>query len=153
MAYSGKFKPKNYKKYKGDPTRIYYRSLWERRFMVYCDNNPSIIEWGSEEIIIPYRSPVDKKIHRYFPDFYIKYVNRKGQAVREIIEVKPKSQCSPPPVPKRQTKKFKEKVLTYIINQAKFKAGEFCKDRKMGFRILTEDHLVPKKKNEETNCV
>ncbi len=147
MAYSGKFKPKNYKKYKGDPTRIYYRSLWERRFMVYCDNNPSIIEWGSEEIIIPYRSPVDKKIHRYFPDFYIKYVNRKGQAVREIIEVKPKSQCSPPPVPKRQTKKFKEKVLTYIINQAKFKAaGEFCKDRKMGFRILTEDHLVPKKK-------
>ena len=132
MAYSGKFKPKNYKKYKGDPTRIYYRSLWERRFMVYCDNNPSIIEWGSEEIIIPYRSPVDKKIHRYFPDFYIKYVNRKGQAVREIIEVKPKSQCSPPPVPKRQTKKFKEKVLTYIINQAKFKAaGEFCKDRKM----------------------
>ncbi len=147
MAYSGKFKPKNYKKYKGDPTRIYYRSLWERRFMVYCDNNPSIIEWGSEEVIIPYRSPVDKKIHRYFPDFYIKYVNRKGQAVREIIEVKPKSQCSPPPVPKRQTKKFKEKVLTYIINQAKFKAaGEFCKDRKMGFRILTEDHLVPKKK-------
>ena len=147
MAYSGKFKPKNYKKYKGDPTRIYYRSLWERRFMLYCDNNPSIIEWGSEEIIIPYRSPVDKKIHRYFPDFYIKYVNRKGQAVREIIEVKPKSQCSPPPVPKRQTKKFKEKVLTYIINQAKFKAaGEFCKDRKMGFRILTEDHLVPKKK-------
>ena len=147
MAYSGKFKPKNYKKYKGDPTRIYYRSLWERRFMVYCDNNPSIIEWGSEEIIIPYRSPVDKKIHRYFPDFYIKYVNRKGQAVREIIKDKPKSQCSPPPVPKRQTKKFKEKVLTYIINQAKFKAaGEFCKDRKMGFRILTEDHLVPKKK-------
>tara|TARA_Y100000768_G_scaffold373421_1_gene342036 strand:+ start:365 stop:811 length:447 start_codon:yes stop_codon:yes gene_type:complete len=147
MSYSGKFKPKNYKKYKGDPTKIYYRSLWERRFMVYCDNNPNIVEWGSEEIIIPYKSPVDKRVHRYFPDFYIKYVNSKGQAIREIIEVKPKSQCKPPPVPKRQTRKFKQKVLTYIINQAKFKAAEeFCKDRKMGFRILTEDHLVPKKK-------
>ena len=147
MSYSGKFKPKNYKKYKGDPTKIYYRSLWERRFMVYCDNNPSIVEWGSEEIIIPYKSPLDKKIHRYFPDFYIKYVNSKGQAIREIIEVKPKSQFKPPPVPKRQTRKFKQKVLTYIINQAKFEAAEeFCKDRKMGFRILTEDHLVPKKK-------
>ena len=147
MSYSGKIKPKNYKKYKGDPTKIYYRSLWERRFMVYCDNNPNIVEWGSEEIIIPYKSPVDKRVHRYFPDFYIKYVNSKGQAIREIIEVKPKSQCKPPPVPKRQTRKFKQKVLTYIINQAKFKAAEeFCKDRKMGFRILTEDHLVPKKK-------
>ena len=147
MSYSGKFKPKNYKKYKGDPTKIYYRSLWERRFMVYCDNNPNIVEWGSEEIIIPYKSPVDKRVHRYFPDFYIKYVNSKGQAIREIIEVKPKSQCKPPPVPKRQTRKFKQKVLTYIINQAKFKAAEeFCKDRKMGFHILTEDHLVPKKK-------
>ena len=147
MSYSGKFKPKNYKKYKGDPTKIYYSSLCERRFMCYCDNNPNIVEWGSEEIIIPYKSPVDKRVHRYFPDFYIKYVNSKGQAIREIIEVKPKSQCKPPPVPKRQTRKFKQKVLTYIINQAKFKAAEeFCKDRKMGFRILTEDHLVPKKK-------
>lgn len=146
MSYSGKYKPINYKKYKGDPTKIYYRSLWERRFMVYCDNNPNIIEWGSEEIIIPYRSPVDKKVHRYFPDFYIKYKNSQGKILREIIEVKPKAQCLPPKKPKRQTKKFKYKVLTYIINQAKFEAaGEFCKQRDMGFRILTEDHLVPKK--------
>ena len=103
MSYSGKFKPKNYKKYKGDPTKIYYRSLWERRFMVYCDNNPSIIEWGSEEIIIPYRSPVDRKVHRYFPDFYIKYQNSKGEVLREIVEVKPKAQCLPPKEPKRKT--------------------------------------------------
>ena len=102
-SYSGKFKPKNYKKYRGDPTKIIYRSLWERRFMVYCDNNPSIIEWGSEEIIIPYRSPVDKKVHRYFPDFYIKYVNAKGQSIREIIEVKPKKQTAQPEPQKRKT--------------------------------------------------
>ena len=146
MSYSGKFKPKNYKKYRGDPTKIYYRSLWERRFMVYCDNNSKIIEWGSEEIIIPYKSPLDKKVHRYFPDFFVKYKNSSGKIIREIIEVKPKRHLSPPKEPKRKTKRYLGEVNTYIINQAKFKAAEeFCKDRKLGFRILTEEHLVPKK--------
>jgi|SRR5210317_682900 hypothetical protein len=147
MSYSGKFKPKNYKKYKGDPTKIFYRSLWERKFMVYCDNNPAIIEWGSEEIIIPYRSPIDKRVHRYFPDFYIKYVNTRGQSLREIIEVKPKRQTLPPKEQKRKTKKFLNEIATYAVNQAKWKAAEeFCADRRMSFRILTEDHLLPNKK-------
>tara|TARA_B100001939_G_scaffold68387_1_gene57005 strand:- start:362 stop:808 length:447 start_codon:yes stop_codon:yes gene_type:complete len=147
MSYSGKFKPKNYKKYRGDPTKIFYRSLWERRFMVYCDNNEKIIEWGSEEVIIPYRSPLDKKVHRYFPDFYIKYINKDKQVVREIIEVKPKKQLNPPKEPKRRTQRYLNEVTTYMVNQAKFKAAqEYCDDRKLGFRILTEDHLVPKKK-------
>ena len=146
MSYSGKFKPKNYKKYKGDPTKIYYRSLWERRFMVYCDNNSNIIEWGSEEIIIPYKSPLDKKTHRYFPDFYVKYINKDKQVVREIIEVKPKKHLSPPKQPKRKTKRYLNEVATYIKNQAKFKAAEeYCKDRRYSFRILTEDQLLPKK--------
>ena len=146
MSYSGKFKPKNYKKYRGDPTKIYYRSLWERRFMVYCDNNSKIIEWGSEEIIIPYKSPLDKKTHRYFPDFYVKYINKDKQVVREIIEVKPKKHLSPPKEPKRRTKRYLNEVATYIKNQAKFKAAEeYCKDRRYGFRILTEDQLLPKK--------
>ena len=56
MAYKGKYKPKYRSKYKGDPTKIIYRSLWERRFMVYCDENPNIIKWASEEVIIPYRT-------------------------------------------------------------------------------------------------
>jgi len=147
MSYSGKFKPKNYKKYKGDPTKIYYRSLWERRFMVYCDNNSKIIEWGSEEIIIPYKSPLDKKTHRYFPDFYVKYINKDKQVVREVIEVKPKKQLSPPKEPKRKTQRYINEVATYIKNQAKFKAAEeYCKDRRYGFRILTEEQLLPKKK-------
>ena len=146
MSYSGRFKPKNYKKYKGDPTNVFYRSLWERKFMVYCDKNPNILEWGSEEIIIPYKSPLDKKVHRYFPDFFIKYKNSSGKIIREIIEVKPKRHLSPPKEPKRKTKRYLGEVNTYIINQAKFKAAEeFCKDRKLGFRILTEEHLVPKK--------
>ena len=106
MSYSGKFKPKNYKKYRGNPTKIYYRSLWERRFMIYCDNNPAILEWGSEELIIPYLSPVDKKIHRYFPDFYIKYMDKKGKVIREIIEVKPKKFLSPPTKQKKKDKKI-----------------------------------------------
>ena len=143
MSYKGRFRPKNYKKYKGDPTKVYYRSLWERRFMHYCDNTPSILEWNSEEIIIPYVSPVDNKLHRYFPDFYIKVRNVSGTVRREIIEVKPKRQCEPPKIPKRRTQKYLKEVATYGVNQAKFKAAEeYCKNRKYTFRILTEDHLT-----------
>ena len=72
MSYKGRYIPTNPKKYKGDPQNIIYRSLWERKFMVYCDTNDSVIEWGSEEVIIPYLSPWDGRMHRYFPDFYIK---------------------------------------------------------------------------------
>ena len=146
MSYSGKFKPKNYKKYKGDPTRIIYRSLLERRFMVWCDNNENVIEWGSEELQIPYKSPVDKRTHRYFPDFYIKYINKDGQVIREIIEVKPHKQLFPPKEPKRKSKRFFSEVTTYIINQAKFSAArEYCEDRKLKFRILTEKEILPRK--------
>jgi hypothetical protein len=71
MAYSGKYNPINPKKYKGDTSKVIYRSLWERKLMVYCDNTKSVLEWGSEEVIIPYVSPWDGKVHRYFPDFYM----------------------------------------------------------------------------------
>ena len=96
MAYSGKYRPKDPKKYVGNPTRIYYRSLWERKFMVYCDTNDSIIEWGSEEVIIPYISPWDGRVHRYFPDFYIKVRQTDGKLKKFIIEIKQKNQCAPP---------------------------------------------------------
>ena len=95
MSYKGRFKPKHYNKYKGDPTKIIYRSLWERRFMKYCDDNPNILKWSSEEVIIPYRMD-DGSLHRYFPDFMIEYRDKDGNMQREIIEVKPKKQCSPP---------------------------------------------------------
>ena len=72
MAYSGKYKPINPKKYKGDPTRIIYRSLWERKFMNFCDTKPSVTKWASEEISIPYISPVDNRLLRYFPDYLVK---------------------------------------------------------------------------------
>ena len=104
MSYKGKFKPKNPKKYKGNPTNIIYRSLLERRFMVYLDNTPAVLKWSSEEIIIPYVSPLDNRVHRYFPDFYMKYKNSSGQIVEDLIEVKPFKQTSPPNPKRKLTK-------------------------------------------------
>ena len=92
MSYKGKYKPKHPRKYKGDPTNIIYRSLWERKFMTYCDSSNNILEWCSEEIALPYRSPIDNRVHRYFPDFYIKVRESTGIIKKYIIEVKPKKQ-------------------------------------------------------------
>ena len=142
MAYKGKYRPTNPKKYKGDPTNIIYRSLWERKFMWYCDLNDNILEWGSEEFFIPYRSPLDNRVHRYFPDFYIKYRKSNGSICRSIIEVKPDKQTRPPKKPKRQTKGYLYEVTQYVKNEAKWDAAkEFCKDRLWEFRIFTEKEL------------
>jgi len=143
MAYSGLYKPVNPKKYRGNPTRIIYRSMWEKKFMIFCDHTSSIVEWGSEEIIIPYRSPIDGRVHRYYPDFYIKILTKSGKYEKYVIEVKPKRQTQKPnEKPKRKTAAWKREVLTYIKNRAKWDAAEdFCEDRQMKFKILTEDHL------------
>ena len=148
MAYKGKYQPTNPKKYKGNPSQVIYRSLWERKFMVYCDNNDNILEWGSETVIITYVSPWDGKVHRYFPDFIIKAKQSDGKIKNFIIEVKPKYQCkSPPENPKRKTRKWFNDVKNWTINQAKWKsANEFCIDNGMEFKILTEDQLNPKYK-------
>ena len=142
MSYSGRYKPTNIKKYKGDHLNIIYRSLWERKFMVYCDLNENILEWGSEELVIPYKSPLDNKWHRYFPDFFIKYRDSKGNIKRSIIEIKPKRFCEAPKVQSRRTKKYLYEVTEYAKNQAKWEAAkEFCEDRRYEFKVLTEDDL------------
>ena len=142
MAYKGRYIPSKPQKYKGDSSKIIYRSLWERKFMVYCDRSDNILEWGSEEIIIPYTSPLDGRRHRYFPDFYIKVRQADGSVKKMIIEVKPKAQCGPPSIPQRKTKRFINEVRTWGVNKAKWEAAiEWCADRKMEFKILTEDHL------------
>ena len=148
MTYKGKYIPKNPQKYKGNPSQIIYRSLWERRFMVYCDRNDRVIEWGSEEVIVPYRSPWDGKIHRYFPDFYIKIKQSSGGVKKFIIEVKPEYQCKQPnKTPKKRTRKWYKEVQTYGINQAKWKSAiDWCANRGMEFKILTEKHLNPQYK-------
>ena len=141
MAYSGFYKPVNPKKYRGNPTNIVYRSLWERKFMVFCDNNPSILQWGSEEIIIPYRAP-DGKVRRYYPDFWIKVHEKTGKITKYIIEVKPKKQTQPPNEKNKRTASYRNAALTYAKNQTKWSAArDYCEDRQMNFLILTEDHL------------
>ena len=142
MSYKGKYYPSFPRKYKGDPTNIIYRSLWERKFMVYCDKNAKILEWGSEEIALPYISPHDSRVHRYFPDFYIKVQENTGKIKRYLIEVKPKKQTKPPAKPKRQTKGYIREAFEYARNQAKWKAArEYCADRMWEFKVITEQEL------------
>ena len=142
MAYKGRYNPVNSKKYKGNPQNIIYRSLWERKFMVYCDTNDKVLEWGSEEIIIPYISPWDGKVHRYFPDFYIKVKQSNGNLKKFIIEVNPKKQTRPPKPVVRKTKRWINEVRTFGVNEAKWKhATKWCKDHDMEFKILTEEEL------------
>ena len=142
MSYKGKYYPSYPRKYKGDPTNIIYRSLWERKFMVYCDKNDNILEWASEEIAIPYRSPIDNRVHRYFPDFYMKVKETNGRIKNYVIEVKPAKQTIPPKKPKRQTKGYIREAYEYARNQAKWKmAKEFCADRQWEFKVVTEKEL------------
>lgn len=139
----GKFRPSKPEKYKGDPTNIVYRSSYELKFMQYCDLNESINEWRSEEFFIPYISPLDNKVHRYFPDFFVKYKDKNGNNRTLVVEIKPEKDLNMPEQnPKRKTKSWAYKVKTWAINQAKWKAAkEFCSDRKWEFRILTEKEL------------
>ena len=110
--------------------------------MVWCDRNINVEEWGSEEIIIPYISPVDGRVHRYFPDFYVRARTNTGGKARLIIEVKPLKQTQTPKKQQRRTKKYLNEVRTYAVNDAKWKAArEYCKDRQTVFMILTEKEL------------
>ena len=137
----GKFRPQNPKKYSGNPTNIVYRSKWELDMMLYFDKNIDIIEWGSEEIVIPYISPLDNKMHRYFPDFIIK--TKSKQII--IIEVKPFNQTRAPAVSAKKTNSFISEVTTWVVNEAKWKAAlQYCKDRGYTFQILTEKEIYGK---------
>jgi hypothetical protein len=142
MAYKGKFKPKYPEKYKGDPTNIIYRSMWEMRFMRYLDSHPSVINWASEEVIIPYISPIDKRVHRYFPDFWVKMKSENGTINTVIIEIKPHKQTKIPQRPEKLTRRFINEARTYSVNSAKWKAAqEFCNNRNWEFKVLTEKEL------------
>jgi hypothetical protein len=137
MRYQGKYRPSFPRKYKGDSTNVIYRSSWEYKFMKWCDNTSSVEEWGSEEIIIPYVSPVDGRRHRYFPDFYVKIGKKKY-----LVEVKPYKQTKEPKTQKRNTKRYINEVVTYAVNQAKWKAAtEFCVDNGWEFMLITEKEL------------
>lgn len=142
MFHKRLYKPVHPEKYSGNPSNIIMRSSWETKFASWCDHNPSILKWSSEETVIPYRCPTDDRIHRYFVDFNIQVSQRDGTIKRYLVEVKPAKQCIPPEYPGRQTKKYITESMTYIKNQAKWAAAtEYCKDRGWEFKIITEKEL------------
>ena len=141
--HQGRFHPRFPNKYKGDSRNIIYRSSWELKFMRYCDRKDNILEWGSEEFFIPYFDPTTNKVRRYFPDFIIKVKESNGQIKKYLIEVKPKRQTVIPKQSKDKKKKtYINEVVTYNKNLAKWKAAqEWCEDRLIEFKLITEDEL------------
>ena len=139
----GKFKPINPEKYKGDYTNILYRSSWEKMFMNWCDREKRVKRWQSEEKAIWYDHPTKKKKARYFPDFIVEYERSDGTTMTEVVEIKPQRQVlGPPENPKRKTQAWVKEVMTYMINQSKWKAARrWCEDRGYNFRIITEKEL------------
>jgi hypothetical protein len=146
--HQGRFRPKNPQKYRGDPRNIIYRSSWELKVCRKLDLHPDVIEWGSEELVIPYRSPIDGKMHRYFTDFIVKRKDQFGNIATIVLEVKPKKQTLPPDKSKGKTptgrykRSFLREVATFQINRRKWEAAEdFCRSRGWHFQILTEDDI------------
>ena len=133
---SGKFKLKNPDKYIGTGTPT-YRSGWEFTFCKFCDEHPSVIQWASESIKIPYRNPLSGKQTIYVPDFFIVYADAKGKQHVELIEVKPSNQSF-----KENVGRSKHNQAHWIINQAKWAAAQnWCKQQGIQFRIVTEKDL------------
>jgi hypothetical protein len=138
MSYSGRYRPTNPGKYKGDPSKIIYRSLWERQVFKFLDENDDVVKWASEEVIIPYICKTDGKPHRYFVDLMIQL--KAGDVY--LVEIKPKNQTVPPKKSSRKTKRYVTEVLTYIKNESKWEAAkEYCKDRGYSFQVWTEDTI------------
>lgn len=136
--HQGYFKPTNPEKYIGDPTKIRFMSAWELKVFIRLDSDKNIKRWASEEIEIKYLSPIDQKVHRYYPDIYAENIS--GQ--KFIIEIKPEKQTLPPAKPKKNNKRYLTEVTTYMVNKAKWAAAEdFCNKNGLVFKIATEKSL------------
>jgi len=149
--HQGFYKPLNPSKYSGDINNIVYRSSWEKRFMLWCDKNPSVVKWGSEIYPIQYYSQVDQKVRRYFVDFFIKMRNSEGIEETLMIEIKPNKERFPPTQPKKKSHKAMQRYLdeqiTYQRNQDKWKYAEaFAKKNGMKFLVMDEYNLGVKKR-------
>lgn len=136
MAFRARFIPRNPAKYVGDVEKIFARSSWEVSVMRYFDSRNDVIRWGSEEVIIPYLSPADNRVHRYFPDFFVEYYDKHGEVKKEIVEVKPQHESE------EQYAKSDRSKDALLVNEAKWKAASiFCESRGMLFRVLTEKSI------------
>lgn len=137
----GRYVVRNPEKYLGDVNNVIYRSSWELKFFIYADQSPNIIGWNSEEVVIPYISPIDGKIHRYYTDAYIE-LKRGNKIEKKVCEIKPEAEKYPPKQPKKVTRSYINRLKTFHVNQAKWKsATEFCNERDMEFVVLTEREL------------
>jgi hypothetical protein len=149
LAYKGRFRPKYPEKYRGDPTKITYRSLWEFKFFRFVDGHPDVLWWASEEFVVPYMSPIDGKVHRYFPDVVLHKKMSDGSLETLMIEIKPKKQTMPPDISKRNatptgriSRRYLNEVKTYGINDAKWQAAKrYCAERGWTFQVFTEHEL------------
>jgi len=138
----GRFSPKNPKKYDGDASNIIYRSSYELRLFQHLDRNDNVISWSSEEMYIPYISPIDNRQHRYFPDVIAKLRLPDKTIKTLMIEIKPFTQTQEPKVQSRRTKRYITEVMTWGQNQAKWKAAQdYCIDKGWEFKIMTEAEL------------
>lgn len=135
----GFYIPRHPEKYKGDVEKIVYRSSWELQYCEFLDNNPNVIQWSSEEIAIPYRKPTDGRVHRYYPDFWVRFTNRDGKVVEELIEIKPLKQVNEPTTQGKRKKQQIYEQVQHAVNRAKWEAaGIFCNKYNMKFKIITE---------------
>lgn len=132
----GKFTPKNPEKYIGK-TNPTFRSSWEFQFCKFCDEHPSVTQWASEAVRIPYRNPLTGKQTIYVPDFFIAYADKQGKSKVELIEVKPSNQSV-----KERTGRSKSNQAAWVVNQAKWDvARAWCKQRGITFRVITEEDI------------
>jgi hypothetical protein len=146
------FHPKNPHKYIGSVDRIIFRSSWESVFMTWCDMQPSITKWNSEGVMVPYYSPIDKKQHRYYVDFWI-LIEANGQKKQYLIEIKPVAQTKLPDqklvakvregsATAAQIKRYNQQLRTYIVNNAKFAAAsQYAAKLGMEFKVCSESFL------------
>jgi hypothetical protein len=165
--HQGVFIPKHPEKVVGG--EIITRSSWEMSFARWCDDNPSVIEWGCEVCAIQYRNPgavnldacrqsgaspldpLNWPVHEYYPDFYVALRDEEdedGTKVQKLlIEIKPHYQTErpvpPPPGAKLQEqKKFNEAAKTYLQNIKKWEAAiAWAKNHGMEFKVFTENTL------------
>jgi len=138
MSYQGRYTIKRPEKYAGDAKKVVFRSLWERQAFKWCENNPKVKMWNSEEVVVPYKSTVDKKLHRYYVDLLIQMEDKSTY----LVEIKPKKETTPPKKPKRKTKRYLNEQLTFIKNQDKWEAAtEFAEHKGWKFQVWTEETL------------
>jgi len=143
--HQGIFKPKNPSKYRGNVSNIVYRSGWELRLMSHFDLHPGVIWWSSEEKAIPYVSPVDGRVHRYFPDFIICVNDAQNKKQTIMVEVKPYAQTQEPVKKNKINKKYINEVFTWGVNQEKWKQAKiYCEDRGWSFKVMTEKEIFGK---------